>query len=282
MNVDPHQLTLAARAWGASSIPFSDQSEGELFATPASERALELLHRSAALRSVMLLSGDNGVGKSALAGHWLRSLEPKTYFGVAITQASLSGIGLLALFLQKLGKTPRNQRSTNLRLLEEAFAELGRIIPVLVLDEAQNYAMSTLEEVRMLLGLNLPQQPSFALILVGDSYLLDTLRLRSRRALYSRIAAHTRLENLPHDQIEAYLHHQLRAAGIARPCIEPAALQLLSSASEGNPRLLNLIARAAWLEAAQDKSLHISAAHVHSAFELVPGALNLRRHETLS
>jgi general secretion pathway protein A len=281
MNVEPN-LARAARAWGAHLIPFSDQGASELFATPASERALELLHRSAALRSVMLLSGDNGVGKSALAGRWLRSLEPKTFFGVAITHASLSGIGLLALFLQKLGKAPKNQRSTNLRLLEEAFAELGRLIPVLLLDEAQNYGMTTLEEVRMLLGLNLPEQPAFALILVGDSYLLDTLRLRSHRALYSRIAAHARLENLPHDQIEAYLQHQLRAAGIARPCIEPAALQLLASASEGNPRLLNLIARAAWLEAALDKSLQIGAAHVHSAFELVPGALNLPRHESAS
>ena len=48
----------------------------------------------------------------------------------------------------------------------------------------------------MLLGLNLPEQPAFALILVGDPYLLSTLRLRSHRALYSRIAAHARIEGL--------------------------------------------------------------------------------------
>jgi hypothetical protein len=55
------------------------------------ERATTLLNQSAALRSLMLLSGENGVGKSALAGRWLRSLEPKAYFPVCITQASLSG-----------------------------------------------------------------------------------------------------------------------------------------------------------------------------------------------
>ena len=90
----------------------------------------------------MLLSGENGAGKSALAGRWLRSLEPKAYFPVCITQASLTGIGLLALFLQKLGKAPMQKRSASLKLLEEAFGELGRIIPVLLLDEAQNYAVS--------------------------------------------------------------------------------------------------------------------------------------------
>jgi hypothetical protein len=51
----------------------------------------------------------------------------------------LTGIGLLSLFLQKLGKAHNHQRSASLKLLEEAFGELGRIIPVLLLDEAQNY-----------------------------------------------------------------------------------------------------------------------------------------------
>ena len=68
--------------------------------------------------------------------------------------------------------------------MKRSLAKLGRVIPVLLLDEAQNYAMGALEEIRMLLGLNLPEQPAFALILVGDPYLLSTLRLRSHRALY--------------------------------------------------------------------------------------------------
>jgi general secretion pathway protein A len=226
----------------------------------------------------MLLSGENGVGKSALAGRWLRALEPKAYFSVCITQASLTGIGLLALFLQKLGKAPRHQHSASLKLLEEAFGELGRMVPVLLLDEAQNYTLSALEEVRMLLGLNLPEQPAFALILVGDGYLLSTLRLRSHRALYSRIAAHGRLENLSRSEVEPYLEHQLRQVGIERPCFEPAAVDLLANASEGVPRTPNLVARAAWIQAAKDKSLHISAPHVQGALELVPGVLELRQN----
>jgi hypothetical protein len=46
-----------------------------------------------------------------------------------VPKASLTGIGLLTLFLQKLGKAPRHQRSHSLKLLEEAFGELDRIIP---------------------------------------------------------------------------------------------------------------------------------------------------------
>jgi len=109
-------LAQAAHAWGAQAVPFSDQPKTELFRTASLDRATALLNQSAALRSVMLLSGENGVGKSALAGRWLRALEPKAYFPLCITQASLTGIGVLAFFLQKLGKAPKHQRSTNLKL----------------------------------------------------------------------------------------------------------------------------------------------------------------------
>lgn len=275
-------LAQAAHAWGVQAVPFSDQPKTELFRTASLDRATTLLNQSAALRSVMLLSGEHGVGKSALAGRWLRSLEPKAYFPLCITQASLTGIGVLAFFLQKLGKAPKHQRSTNLKLLEEALAELGRTIPVLLLDEAQNYNISALEEIRMLLGLNLPEQPAFALILVGDPYLLSALRLRSHRALYSRIAVHARIESLSHPEVPSYVEHQLRQVGLERPCFEDAALELLAAATEGIPRSINLVARAAWVEAAKEKSLQINATHLQSALELVPGVMEMRQNSSPS
>jgi type II secretory pathway predicted ATPase ExeA len=90
---------------------------------------------------------------------------------------------------------------------------------VFTLDEAQNYRLSALEELRMLLGLNLPEQPAFALILVGDCYLLSTLRLRSHRALYSRIAAHAPLEPLSRSEVEPYLEHQLPKSASNGPAL---------------------------------------------------------------
>src|ERR1700746_3586415 len=104
----------AAHAWGAQGIPFNDEPKTELFRTASMERATTLLNQSAALRSLMLLSGENGVGKSALAGRWLRSLEPKAYFPVCITQASLTGISLLSVFSQTLVKAPMKKRSASL------------------------------------------------------------------------------------------------------------------------------------------------------------------------
>ena len=66
-------------------MPFSDQPGEAPFRCPAWEEAARLLNQTAALRSLMLLIGDNGVGKSALLADWLASLEPKAYLPLVIT-----------------------------------------------------------------------------------------------------------------------------------------------------------------------------------------------------
>jgi type II secretory pathway predicted ATPase ExeA len=271
MNADP-LLSAALRHWGARDVPFQDHPEHLPFLTPAWEEALRRLNQTAALRSVMLLSGDNGVGKSALAAYWLRGLEPKLYLPLAITQATLSATGLLAVLLHKLGHSPTLHRSHNLAALEKALRELGRLTPVLVLDEAQQYPAGALEEIRLLLGLNLSCLPTFALVLLGDLYLQDTLRLQHHRALYSRIALRCQLPGLERAQVEPYLTHSLRQVGLERPCLSPAAVELLASASSGNIRLLNLLARAAWLAAAATTATTIGPEQVQRALELVPAA----------
>jgi len=48
--------------------------------------------------------------------------------------------------------------------------------------------LGALDKIRLLLGLNLSRRPVFTLILIGDTYFLDAMRLQSQRALYSRYA----------------------------------------------------------------------------------------------
>jgi type II secretory pathway predicted ATPase ExeA len=281
MIADP-SLNVALRHWGARAVPFVDNPGEKPCLTAAWKEHLGLLDQTAALRSIMLLCGDNGVGKSSLVGHWVGRLEPKAYCPVVITQATLSASGVLAVLLTKLGQKPSMHRSRNLSRLEETLKELGRITPVVILDDAQHYPPGSLEEVRLLLGLNLPRQPIFALVLIGDLYLQETLRLAHHRSLYSRIGARAQLEVLDRSAVEAYLAHGLAQVGLQRPCLAPAAVDLLASASSGTPRLLNLLARQAWIAAAAAQANSIEPEHVQLALRLVPAAtdkLVANRHE---
>ena len=264
------QLSLLARQWGATAVPFGLVNAQDWLETPTAQQALNSLNQSAALRSVLLLSGPNGVGKSALVGRWMRSLDNRLFCPVCLTQATLSGTAILSALATKLGKPASCQRARNLQFIEAALGELERRILVVILDEAQNYSQPSLEEVRLLLGLNLPEQPAFALVLIGDEYLLASLKLRNQRALYSRLACQVSLSPWTPSQCAQYLSAGLAAVGLSASAIEPAALELLASASAGLPRSLCLLARAAWIAAATEKAQKISPDHVQNAFEQVP------------
>jgi type II secretory pathway predicted ATPase ExeA len=274
-NTPNPDLGLWARQWGATAVPFGELSADAWLEIPAGQRAWSLLQQTATFRSVMLLSGPNGVGKSALAHRWMASLDSRLFAPLLLTQATLSGSGVLSALTAKLGKEARGQRALNLSQIEAALAELGKVAPLIILDDAQNLAYGSLEEVRLLLGLNLAEPPAFGLVLIGDEYLLGALRLRQHRSLYSRIASYASLSPWTPAQASQYLQQSLAAVGINRPVMEPAALNLLTSASGGLARSLCLLARAAWIEAASAGLQNIQPEHVQAAIERVPAAAAL-------
>jgi type II secretory pathway predicted ATPase ExeA len=269
------ELSLLARQWGATAVPFGELYSDAWLDTPPGQRALALLQQTATLRSVMLLAGPNGVGKSALVARWLAALDRRLFQPLLLTHASLSSSGLLSTLTTKLGKPATGIRATNVALIETALSELGKAVPLIILDDAQNLAYGSLEEVRLLLGLNLAEPPAFALVLIGDEYLLGTLRLRQHRSLYSRIACQWSLSPWTTAQVSQYVQQSLAAVGITRPAIDSPALNLLTSASGGLARSLCLLARTSWIEAASAGAQRIEPAHVQAAIERVPGAAGL-------
>ncbi len=274
-----NELDALARAWGATAVPFGPLAQRQWVAIPSQQRALLLLNQTAALRGVMLLSGGNGVGKSSLVGQWVRQLDTRLYTPVNLTQATLSSSGLLAALARSLGKRSSFRRERNLDELSAYLSEHERQTLVIVLDDAQNCTHSTLEELRLLLGLNLPDQPTFALVLIGDEYLLGQLQLRNHRALCSRLGAHHLLSPWTLEEIQAYLKTALEAVGIQRSRVfDAAAVDLLARATAGVPRSVCLLARAAWLEAARAELQDITAQTVQQAMEQVPGLPGLARH----
>lgn len=272
VNPSANQLQLYTRQWGMTGLPFTELPEESWLETSQSKRAGELFEQTTLLRGLMLLAGTNGSGKSTLVGRWLRHLDQRLFYPLALTHASLTGSSILASLTVKLGKPAAGRRERNLLAIEQALAELERRTLVVVMDEAQNYSHSALEEIRLLLGLNLPERPAFALVLVGDDYLLGTLRLRHHRALYSRISCHYQLQPWTPPEITEYLEKSLASVGITRQVFDPAAAELLAAASGGVPRSLQILARTAWMEAASEKSQLVLSPHVQKAIDQVPYA----------
>lgn len=273
-----NELDRYTRSWGATTVPFGPLSDNQWIGVPSQQRAISLLEQTAGLRGAMLLSGGNGMGKSTLVGRWVRQLETRIYTPVNLTQATLSSSGLLASLTRSVGKPASIRRERNLDELSGYLCEHERQTLVIVLDDAQNSTHETLEELRLLSGLNLPSQPAFAMILIGDEYLLGQLQLRNHRALCSRISAQHTLLPWNLEEIQTYLKTGLEAVGINRSTVfEPAAVDLLVRATAGVPRGVCLLARAAWLEAARTDVLEINAQTMQRAMDQVPGLTGLTR-----
>jgi len=261
------------RAWGMRQCPFApDDRSNELFPIPAHQEVLTHLDTTAALRSVMALTGPPGTGKSTLIKSWIASLEPKRFLPILITHSSLSATGVLETLLVKLGERSGFKRSANLLTLEKHLAGIEPITLVLILDDAQNYPAIALEDLRLLLGLGGRTRSALILILLGDDYLLGSLKLSFQRALFSRIDIAATLAPLPKEAIADYLAWHIARAGLHRDVFAPAAIDLLVQASEGNARLLGLLVQNAWLAAARQGIFDVEPGHVHTALAQVPAA----------
>lgn len=267
----PRSLEELQRSYGFRHTPFELTDKANSLHVRATTQSLENeLEQTAALRSVLLLTGVPGSGKSTQIKAWQAKADPKRHRIILVTQSSLTGSGVLETLLHKLGQQPRMKRSTNLMMLERSLEEHSPTNIVLVLDDAQNYLGHNLEEIRLLLGVGGRHRSSLALMLLGDEHLLGMLRLSAQRALLSRVSSHIELVPLSLEETAPYLNWHVKQAGVERELYTEAAHELLYAASGGNPRLLNHLARASWLRAATEGSIQVEAPHVNAAVKQIP------------
>jgi type II secretory pathway predicted ATPase ExeA len=227
------------------------------------------------VRACGLLHGPNGVGKTLLVQHFLKSLPDKRYKPLVLSHSSVTGTDLLRLLCLELGQSARMRRSDNVMLIRQGWQQLERLWPVLVLDEAQNLSATALEEVRLLSCDRPDTQPPFSLLLVGDEQLLPRLQMGINAPLLARLSFCLRLEPWTGEQLAGYIQARLEDVGIHANPFDAPALQLLLQAGNGLPRLLNHLAQRALEEAAAQNSRAITTAHVQRALELLPWVAQL-------
>ena len=119
---------------------------------------------------------------------------------------------------------------------------------VLVIDEAQNLSMSLLEEIRILSDLEGPEK-LLQVVLVGQLEFLPKLKDPQMRQFDQRVSVRCQLQALDRDAVAGYITHRLGVAGggTDRVNFSLDAVDIIYRATNGNPRLINLVC---------DKALH--------------------------
>ena len=113
---------------------------------------------------------------------------------------------------------------------------------VLIIDEAQNMPVRTLENLRMLSNLETAQDKLLQIFLIGQPELELILQKQELRQLRQRIAVRTKLSPLTHKETAAYIEHRLQKAGAASTNIfSRKALKAVYTYSQGIPRRINTV-----------------------------------------
>jgi general secretion pathway protein A len=274
---NPPELDTALKSlWGASQLPFGSAVETP-YASASFAQIHHRLEQLVAVRACGLLHGPNGVGKTLLVQHFLRSLPDKRYKTLLLSHSSVTGTDLLRLLCSELGQRARMRRSDNVLLIRQGWQQLDRLWPVVVMDEAQNLSATALEEVRLLSCERRDTQPPFSLLLVGDEQLLPRLQMGINAPLLARLSFCLRLEPWTPEQLSGYVQARLEQVGIHANPFEPPALSLLLQAGNGLPRLLNHLAQRALEEAAAQYSRTVTTAHMQRALELLSWVAQLAK-----
>jgi MSHA biogenesis protein MshM len=198
------------------------------------------------------LSSFPGLGKTLLRTLLHRSLDPNRFIAISIENSLLDFDQLLLEVISQISGEraytsdfpDRYSRLAEFKmLLTEHLVQSGRHL-VLLLDEAQDLAVETLDKLRHLSNICAEQSNLMSIILIGDTG-LDS-KLRGLPALGQRVAVRVTLSALNIEQTGAYVQHRLNVAGNQQPfSIGDNDLQSLYRVSRGIPREINMILKQA-------------------------------------
>ena len=268
--------------FGFSNAPFHLTPDPAFyFPSDGHREALQtLLYSIRAGEGFVQITGDPGTGKTLLIRTILRELG-EGYSTALIFNPRLSPQELIRTLLEDLGldqamieNLPREDLLRRFRdyLLDKA--EHGERVLVLI-DEAQNLPLDTLEELRLLSNLETEKEKLLQIILVGQRELEQRLDRPEVQQLYQRITIRYQLRYLHQDDIRAYIYHRIQ---VVTPEDSPPtvtfsskALQAIYRHSQGTPRLINIICERSLMAAYVEGTRTITPEHVKKAMASIRG-----------
>lgn len=243
--------------FGFKKTPFGDSPDPkQLFASQAWNQAKARLQFLADHHGAGLLTGEVGAGKSTAARTFTAALNPNLYKVLYLHWTPGSTLDLFRQLALELDLEPAHYRGDLTRQISQAIVRLNQSKkqhPILICDEAQLLCHAALEQLPLLLNFDMDSSRYLTLLLVGQPLLRRTLSLQMHEPLRQRIAVQYHLEGFSREELDAYLAHQLKAAGVAQPLFDDTARQALYQATKGIPRKVNKLALTALRLAAARK-----------------------------
>ena len=193
----------------------------------------------------IVITGDVGAGKTTLLRSLLQELDETRFVAGQLVSTQLDADDILRAVAHAFRLSPRGlDKAQLLAEIEQFLRGLAREKKraLLIVDEAQNLAPRSIEELRMLSnyqGSGVAPMQSF---LVGQPELRDVMRSPSMLQLRQRVIASYHLGPMDRDETEAYVKHRLAHVGWANdPSFDESAFDAIHAFTGGIPRKINTL-----------------------------------------
>lgn len=271
-----------ASFFGLNEKPFSITPDPRyLYLGPRHAEALaHLLYGITESGGFIQLTGEVGTGKTTVVRSLLEQLPTHAEVALVLNPRLSPEEFMLTICDELHIEVPERHSQKSVidalnRHLLEAHAAGRRV--VLIVDEAQNLSAEVLEQIRLLTNLETAKQKLLQIILIGQPELRELLDRSDLRQLAQRITGRYHLEPLEPGEMRSYLRHRLEVAGTRAEIFTPGAIKALHQASNGIPRLVNVIADRALLGAWSQEQTTVSAPMARKAAREVFGDRLRRR-----
>jgi general secretion pathway protein A len=217
-----------------------------LFLSPSHrEASAAIIYGIEQRKGFLAIIGEVGVGKTTILRAYLEDINPDRLKVVYLFNAGVSFKALLKLMFRDLGipevegDTFEQVNRLHHYLIEEYKNDRN---VVLIIDEAQNMPVETLEHLRMLSNLETSKDKLIQILMVGQPELESLLNLPELRQLKQRIAVLCKIKPLTREESLAYIHHRLmKASGFHNQVFTKGALKRIVRHARGIPRLINIV-----------------------------------------
>jgi len=249
--------------------PFArDIPPDQLYPTPGLAPATDRVLYAVSLAAVSVITGEVGAGKSTTLRYAASKLHPSQYRLIPVVASTGSPIEVyrqIALALDSDGRTTSVARLT--KTIRDILGDVlfRKMIPVLVIDEANLMRLEVFAELQTLAQFDFDSKPVLPIILAGQNNLLDKLMFQTSKPLASRVVGRTHLDGLKLKDMAGYLHHHLEIAGLTKNLFADDAVLAIHQGSGGLLRRANALARGALLAAARENAQLVSGEHVRRA-----------------
>jgi type II secretory pathway predicted ATPase ExeA len=246
--------------------------------------ALAMLQYSLASRAgITVLSGEVGSGKTTLIRHLLGHVDKNVAVGLISNTHRNFGEFLQWVSLAFGLEFDKKSKVALYQQLIDFFLDRYKqgLRSVLIIDEAQNLSLETLEEIRLLSNINVDKHHILQIILAGQPELRQKLRRPELEQFIQRVAVAYYLPPLTPEETDSYIIHRLTLAGGDPNLFDTGARRFIHHQSGGIPRLINILCDTALVYGFADRKRQINTETIYSVVQdkIKGGLLATRKRE---